>query len=339
MKKLTFSLLAFTAALVLWLPMAAAAETDSTDTVVADENPLTVAQAEPAAGESMQVSESAEAEPAAEEGEEEGEKKNDKWWSIGFGYQFAHNLQRERPTAVNSLSVDPGFKIPFGVDLNIGLHLGASVTTEYSADEPGARDLTVNTADFDPISLSISRAFVIDKEYTGFTITPSIGQLFPYTSKIAGQANDWVYALKPGVALSLSRWSVSLSNSSSLQKNFHLYDFRAIKSEGDGGDEPMPLNSFSFTNATSLRYSVWKMDMGVAVAWTKSWRYHPETTEQANNAVSYTADVGITPYDAIYLNLGITTNGPERLYGFGSDYVVPFDPRFTMIFFGISYSL
>lgn len=339
MKKLGFSLLAFTAALMLWLPMAAAAETDSSDSSVSAEEPLVVAQAEPAAGESMQASESAEAEPADEDGEEEGEKKDEKWWSVNFGYQFSHNLQRERPTAVNALSVDPGFKVPFGIDLNIGLHLGASVTTEYSADEPGARDLTVNTADFDPISLNISRRFVIDKEYTNFTITPSIAQLFPYTSKLAGQANSWVYAIKPGVGLSISRWNVSLSNNSGIQKNVHLYDYRFVKSEGDGGDEPIPLNSFSFSNATSLRYSVWKVDMGVAVSWTKSWRYHPETTEQASNVVSYSADVGITPYDSIYLNLGITTNGPERLYGFGSDYVVPFDPRFTMVFFGISYSL
>lgn len=300
---------------------------------------LVVAQAE--AGQEMQVTESAE--PAetgdGESPEGEEEEKEAKWWGIPFTYEFAHNLQRERPTAINALSIDPSFTIPYGADVNIGIHLGGSISTEYSTDRIGARDVTVNTADFDPIMLGLSRRFVIDEEYTGFSITPSLNQLFPYTSKFAGVENGWMYAVKPGVSLGVSKWGLSLSNSNAFQKNAHKYDYRYVRSEGDGGDEPIPLNSHTYSNATSLSYSVWKVNMGVSFFWQRSWRYH-DVLEQANNLMGYGANVGINPWDNLNLVFGITTNGPERRNGgFGTDYTVPFDPKFTSIFFDISYSL
>jgi len=324
---------------------AMANEAGSVDAVDAEQvqagnAPLLVAQAETPTGE-VKVSESAEAKPEeaeAEEGEEEA--KPPKWWGVSFTYEFSHNLRQERPNASNSLSIDPSFTVPYGVDLNIGLHFGASITTEYSAGQVGARDVTVNSADFDPISLNLSRNFMVDKEYTGFSVGLSLGQMFPYTSKFSGQENGWVYAIKPGVRVGFSKWGLSLNNVNAFQKNFHKYTYRYVKSMSDGGDSPMPMNEWTYMNMTSLRYSVWKMNMGVGFRWATAWRYDTSVMEQASNSMGFSADVGINPYDNINLVLGVTTNGPERRNGgFEADYLTPLDPKFTRIFFDISYSL
>ncbi len=294
---------------------------------------ILVAQAEAAA----EVS-APKVEAADEAKDEEGKDKKSKWWSIGFAYDFSHNFARERPVANNAFSIDPGFTTPY--DINIGLHLGFGVSTLYPSGINGGNDIHQDTVDMDPISLSISRAFVIDKKYTGFTITPSLGQLFPYTSKYGGQVQDWRYAIKPAVALRVGKWGLSLSNTNGIQKNFHGSPYVWFRSPETGTLGGTPLNEWTYSNSTRLSYSVWKVDFGLGFGWSRSWRYRSDRQETPSNSLSYNASAGITPIENFRVGLSITTAGPERKYaGFKNDYTYPFRPEFTNFGLSLSYNL
>ena len=238
----------------------------------------------------------------------------------------------------NSLSLDPSFTLP--KDISLSVHLGGYVSTLYPSDVVGGNDVRINEADFDPLSISISRAFQIDPEITGFTITPSLVQVLPETSRFAGWTRKWYYAVKPGVSFSISKWGLSLSNSNSFQKNVHGYTDYRFKSDVDGGIESIPLNEWTYSNATSLRLSVWKLNMGVAVVWSYNWRYHTSDGNEArHNNIAYSADIGINAYENLNVSLGISTAGPERRYGgFQNDYTYPLDPQFSSASLTLSYS-
>jgi hypothetical protein len=270
--------------------------------------------------------------------EEEAAAPDNKWWNLTFSYELSHNLARERPTLGNAFAVDPGFVLPGKV--NLGLHLGFWVSTEYPSDVVGGRDVTVNTVDMDPISLNVSRAFVIDETYTNFTITPSLLQLFPETSRFEFQVKEWYYAIKPGVRFSVGKWGLSLAYSLGVQKNFHGDAYYWINNESTGTPQPTPLNSWTFSQNGSLRYTVWRLNMGVGVNWSRSWRYNYSAQEIPSNSLAYSADIGVDVYEGLSMTLGITTAGPERRYGgFKNDYTLPLDPAFTTAFLSIAYSI
>lgn len=270
--------------------------------------------------------------------EAEAEAPEDaKWWNLTFSYSLSHNFARERPTLGNTFAVDPGFVLPGQV--NLGLHVGFWVSTEYPSDVVGGRNVTVNTVDADPISLSISRRFVIDETYTGFAITPSLQQLFPVTSKFEYQVKGWQYAVKPGVGFSIGKWGLSLRYGLAVQKNAHEDAYFWIRG-ARGTEEPTPLNSWILSQTGALRYSVWKINMGVGIGWSRAWRYDPSVQEIQSNGLSYSADFGINPVGGLNVTLGITTAGPERRFaGFKNDYTLPLDPQFTTAYLSIAYSI
>ncbi|RJO67468.1 MAG: hypothetical protein C4523_09355 [Myxococcales bacterium] len=301
----------------------------------AAEKPLAVAQVEPAT-----INEQAAVKPVAEVKAEGGKttETDEKWWSLTFTYELAHNVARERPMVNNAFALDPGFTLPY--EISLGFHLGFFVTTEYPGDGIGARDVTVNTVDMDPIVATLSRKFTIDEKYSGFSITPSFGLSIPYVSRFNGQATQYYAAIKPGVTFGVAKWGFSLSNANTAQKNFHGDAYIWRNSEASATREATPLNEWTYANTTSLRYSFWKMSLGLGFTWARSWRYHPSNQEQAINKLSYSGDIGIEPYDGLSVTLGVATDGPERRNGgFKDDYTKPLDPLFTNVFLSLSYTI
>ncbi len=316
-------LLGFT---LLGAPQAFADETALETLPAVTGDPLVLAQAD--------VSTSAQ--PVAEVTEEGEQEADSKWWSLTFSYELSHNLAKERPVVGNAFAVAPGFSLPY--DISLGLHLGFSVSTQYPGEGSGSGDVVYNNVDMDPLSVSLSRRFAIDPDVTGFAITVGLNQLVPGLSESA-RTRDWHYAISPSVTLGVSKWGLSFSNRNAFQKNFHSYDYYKFANEA-GSISLEPLNEWTYSNSSSLRYSVWKLDMGVGFTWSRAWRYNNGVTEQPSNTLIYTADIGIAAYDGLNIGTGISTAGPERRFGgFGSDYTVPLDPKFTQVFLSVSYTL
>lgn len=279
------------------------------------------------------------AKPAAEvaKGDEKAKEKESKWWAVTFGYQFSHNFNGDRPSMGNSFSIDPSATAPHGI--RFALHLGFGVTSRYPSGNIGGSDITTNDVDMDPIVLNISKRFSIDPDVTGFAIGVSLGQLFPSTSITLREVHNWYYSLKPGVTLSMGKKGFSFRFSTSFQKNFHKYDYAKVFGTS-GSAEYTAMNEWQIALKGVLTYSFWKMNVGVNGGWSTSWIYDRAAMETPKNGVSFGAHVGINPYDGLDFTLGITTAGPERLYGgFKSDYTLPLDPIFTTGYLSVSYSI
>ncbi len=295
--------------------------------------------AEPAAAEESadqgEATVTEEADLAAEEGEES------KAWGVTFAYDFGHNFAEERKEASNSFSVSPSYMIPF-VDINVGTMLGMAIVTRYDPQGGTFSGNRTNWTDVDmmPIPLMMSRRFSIDPDYTGFSVTVKANHLFPYVSDMGPRARKWYYAFQPGWTLGLAKWGVTLSNSTNFQINAHKYDTFVL--EGDGYVEN--LVQWKVTNSTRLGYSYDLFSVGVSIAWARGVLYNTSMNDDPNdtpkNVMIYSADMGFDIYEGFAASLAFTTAGPERyLGGFGSDYMVPFDPRFTTMSIGLSYSL
>lgn len=289
------------------------------------------------AGDSTAAGDAAASADVAKGDETEGEEDS-KWWSLSFSYQLSHEFKSERPVVGNAFSIDPGFVLP--EKINLGLHFGFWISTQYPSGITGGNDVTVNTVDGDPISLSLSRAFQIDPDVTGFTITPSVLQLFPFSSRNAFQVNKWYYAIKPGVSFSLAKWGLRAAYSIGVTKNFHGDAYVWLVTES-GREEPIiSLSEWALSMNASLSYSVWKMNFAIGGGWSRSWLYHPDRQETPKNSVNYNASVGIDAYDGLNITIGATTAGPERRFGgFKDDYTLPFDPKYTTGFLSLSYSM
>lgn len=274
--------------------------------------------------------------PAVAASDEE-KKKDSKWWGLSFGYSFSHNLAKERPMFVNSFSIDPSARAPYGI--NFGLHLGMSVTTRYPSGIIGGSDIHTNDVDMDPIVLNISKRFVIDEKYTGFAVNLSLGQIFPFTSISARQVWHFYYAIKPGVSLSIGKKGFNFSVGTSLQRNVHTID-SAKTYTADGTTWVRSNTAWIVRLNSSLSYNFWKMHVGINGSWGTQWVYWSGANKVPNNNVSFGGSIGIAPYEGLDVTLGITTAGPERRNGgFGEDHLIPLDPQFTNGYLSISYSI
>lgn len=276
----------------------------------------------------------------AAEPKKEEEEKPEKWWNLAFGYSLSHNIDASRPTVGNSVFVEPTFVLPYKIRLMA--HLGMGVNTTYVSPKhknDGGQNVTINSVDMDPILISLSRSFKIDPKYTGFAVSVKLDQMIPAVSKYVGLKDDYYYAIKPGVGASLSRWGVTLSNSFAFQKNVHGSPY-AEHIGDDGGPTRTPLNSFSISDMTALRYKFWKMEAGIGAGYIVGWRYNWSQQGNRIGTVKYTADVGIDALDSLNISLSADTSGPERYNaGFQSDHLAPFKAQFTQFALTIVYSL
>ena len=268
------------------------------------------------------------------------EKKDEKWWSIYFEYNFSHNIAKERPSLSTSLAIEPKFVVP---DVGIGfkLHFGGALDHDYEGPDLGDRDVKRTYVDFDPILLTIDRPFKIDPKKTGFAINPSLRLGCPQTSEKAGRVPGALFSISPGVALSLSKWGLTLSNANSFQKNFHKSAYYEVNASDDGSGRRIPLSEWNYTNTTTLNYTVWKLSFTGLFSWRRSWRYNTEVQEQYINHVTYQFDVGIDMYEGFALNVGLLNfMAKERRYGgFGDDWALPVDPLTNYAYFTLSYTL
>lgn len=278
------------------------------------------------------------AEPKKEEKKEE-EKKPEKWWNLSFGYSISHNIDKNRPNLGNNFFVEPVFNLPYKI--NLMAHIGLGVSTVYHSmyESDGGQNVTINQVDMEPILISLSRSFKIEPKYTGFAVNVKIDQLIPAVSKYAGLNNGFYYAFKPGVGVSVSRWGLTLANGFGFQVNAHNADY--AKHDGDdGGPFYAPLNRFSLSDMTSLRYKFWKMEAGVAAGYIVGWRYNWSRQGNRIGTVKYGADIGIDAMENLNINVSLDTTGPERRNGgFQSDRIYPLHAQFTQFALTIVYSL
>jgi len=265
------------------------------------------------------------------------EEKPQKSWNLTFGYSLSHNIDRARPSVGNNIFVEPSVILPYKINLMI--HLGLSISTDYPGSTKGSRNTTDTYVDMEPLLVSLGHKFDIDKKYTGFAITLKVDQLVPAISKYTGLKDHWYYSIKPSVGLSMTKWGFTLVNSTFFQKNAHKYTTTRLRDEDSGSYFDTPLNSFSLGNITALRYKFWKMDVGVAAGYIVGWRYNWSQQGNRIGNAKYSADAGIDLTDALNLSAAVETSGPERRNGgFQSDRLTPLNGQFTQFALTLTYT-